>query len=55
MRGVRVTRFEPPRHLARFRWDGTDADGADVPSGPYFLRASLADGSTATTRVRILR
>lgn len=55
VRGTRVTRLEPPRHLTRFRWDGTGADGMPVGSGPYFLRATLTDGSTASTRVRILR
>ena len=35
-------------------WDGADSGGRELPSGVYFLRATL-DGETATRRVHLIR
>ena len=35
-------------------WDGTDADGNDVPSGVYFVRVT-AGGESATGKVVLVR
>jgi len=38
--------------LYRFRWDGTDEQGKDVPSGVYLYRAQI--GEQSTTRALLL-
>lgn len=40
---------------ATFSWDGRDETGLAVPSGIYWARASLRDGSTLATRVVRIR
>ncbi|NOT32777.1 MAG: T9SS type A sorting domain-containing protein [Candidatus Eisenbacteria bacterium] len=58
LRGREVARprdGEWPAGLAAVAWDGRDRDGRSLPSGLYFARLKLANGSESSTRLVLTR
>ena len=49
-----VTKGSAPAGTSRWRWDGRDDRGAQVPSGVYFFRIETPEGS-ASHKVALLR